>query len=197
MSQDQAEGLRREMLAKERQKNKEEYERQKQKIILETERARPSNARFIGQNDSMEDTLKKTTVGLVRLEDFQQRRRELEEAKAREAAKTDDLKYALDLNYYGMCRVDGLLDVEMRLGKSRRRQKSVNVQQRRHCPSRWTTKREMEVPLRLPRPMAMKPTTMAKKRNSERIRMLIHRFFPTEKERNRKDANVKSFARNG
>ncbi|OBZ75932.1 Protein FAM50 [Grifola frondosa] len=40
----------------------------------------------------MEDTLKKSTVGLVRLEDFQQRRKELEEAKAREAARTSELK---------------------------------------------------------------------------------------------------------
>ena len=41
----------------------------------------------------MEDSLKKSTVGLVRLEDFQQRRKELEELKAREAAKTDELRY--------------------------------------------------------------------------------------------------------
>lgn len=100
MSQSQAEGLRQDVLAKEREKAKEEYERQKKKLISETEKARPSNARFIGQNDSMEDTLKKTTVGLVRLEDFQQRRRELEEAKAREAAKTDELKYVLCFTYF-------------------------------------------------------------------------------------------------
>jgi hypothetical protein len=41
----------------------------------------------------MEESLKNSTVGLVRLEDFQQRRKELEEAKAREAARTSDLKY--------------------------------------------------------------------------------------------------------
>lgn len=40
----------------------------------------------------MEETLKKSTIGLVRLDDFQKMRKELEEAKAREAAKTDDLK---------------------------------------------------------------------------------------------------------
>ena len=44
--------------------------------------------------------MKKHTVGLVRLEDFQQRRKELEEAKAREAAKTDDLKYVNVLLYH-------------------------------------------------------------------------------------------------
>lgn len=40
----------------------------------------------------MEDSLKKSTVGLVHLKDFKQKREALEEAKAREAAKTDELK---------------------------------------------------------------------------------------------------------
>ena len=97
MATSQAEGRREDALIKERAKMREEFERQKQKLISETEKARPSNARFIGQNDSMEDTLKKTTVGLVRLEDFQQKRKEIEEAKAREAAKSDELKYVFIL----------------------------------------------------------------------------------------------------
>lgn len=59
----------------------------------ETEKSRPGTNRFVGQNDSMEESLKKSTIGLVRLEDFQNRRKELEEAKAREAARTDELKY--------------------------------------------------------------------------------------------------------
>ncbi|KAH8116855.1 XAP5-domain-containing protein [Phellopilus nigrolimitatus] len=92
MATSQSEGRREDAFAKERTRMREDYERQKEKLISETEKSRPSTARFVGQNDSMEDSLKKTTVGLVRLEDFQQRRRELEEAKAREAAKTDDLK---------------------------------------------------------------------------------------------------------
>lgn len=71
---------------------REEFERQKQSLINETEKARPSTNRFVGQNDSMEDTLKKSTVGLVKLEEFQQRRKELEEAKAREAARTNEIK---------------------------------------------------------------------------------------------------------
>jgi len=70
----------------------EEYERQKAALIAETEKARPSTNRFVGQNDSMEDSLKKSTVGLVHLSEFKQRRAELEEAKAREAARTDELK---------------------------------------------------------------------------------------------------------
>ena len=93
MASSQAEGLRQDALANERAKAREEFERQKQALINETEKARPSTSRFIGQNDSMEDSLKKSTVGLVRLEDFQQRRKELEELKAREAAKTDELRY--------------------------------------------------------------------------------------------------------
>ena len=93
MSNSKAEGRREEALVKQRTQMREEFERQKQNLIQETEKARPSSNRFVGQNDSMADTLKQSTVGLVRLEDFQQRRKELEEAKAREAAKTDELKY--------------------------------------------------------------------------------------------------------
>ncbi|KAF9818926.1 hypothetical protein IEO21_02464 [Rhodonia placenta] len=92
MSTSKAEGRREDALAKQRSQMREEFERQKQNLIQETEKARPSSNRFVGQNDSMEDTLKKSTVGLVRLEEFQQRRKELEEAKAREAARTNELK---------------------------------------------------------------------------------------------------------
>ncbi|KAI0934300.1 hypothetical protein AcV5_006186 [Taiwanofungus camphoratus] len=92
MSTSKAEGRREDALTKQRNQMREEFERQKQSLINETEKARPSSNRFVGQNDSMEDTLKKSTVGLVRLEDFQQRRKELEEAKAREAARTNELK---------------------------------------------------------------------------------------------------------
>ena len=93
MASNQGEGRREDALTKQRTQMREEYERQKQSLISETEKARPSAHRFVGQHDSMEDTLKKSTVGLVRLEDFQQRRKELEEAKAREAARTNELKY--------------------------------------------------------------------------------------------------------
>lgn len=86
------EGRREDALVKQRNLAREEYERQKQQLINETEKARPSVQRFVGQNDSMEDSLKNSTVGLVKLEDFQQKRKELEEAKAREAARTDVLK---------------------------------------------------------------------------------------------------------
>ncbi|KDQ61009.1 hypothetical protein JAAARDRAFT_151964 [Jaapia argillacea MUCL 33604] len=92
MSDNRAEGRRTDALEKQRNQMREEYERQKQALINETEKARPSSNKFVGQNDSMEESLKKSTVGLVRLEDFQQRRKELEEAKAREAARTNELK---------------------------------------------------------------------------------------------------------
>ncbi|KJA27454.1 hypothetical protein HYPSUDRAFT_35348 [Hypholoma sublateritium FD-334 SS-4] len=92
MSANKSEGRREDALAKQRTQMREDFERQKQTLINETEKARPSANRFVGQNDSMEDSLKNRTVGLVRLEDFQQRRKELEEAKAREAAQSNDLK---------------------------------------------------------------------------------------------------------
>lgn len=49
----------------------------------------------------MEDSLKRSTVGLVHLKDFKQRRQELEEAKAREAARTDDLKCVVSIERMG------------------------------------------------------------------------------------------------
>ncbi|KAK7693452.1 hypothetical protein QCA50_003020 [Cerrena zonata] len=92
MSGNQAEGRREDALAKQRDQMRQEFERQKANLIQETEKARPSTNRFVGQHDSMEDSLKKSTVGLVHLEEFQQKRKELEEAKAREAARTNELK---------------------------------------------------------------------------------------------------------
>ena len=82
-------------LIKQRTQMREEYERQKQTLIKATEKARPSASKFVGQNDSVEESLKNSTVGLVRLEDFQQKRKELEEAKAREAARSNELKYVV------------------------------------------------------------------------------------------------------
>ncbi|KAF8163471.1 XAP5, circadian clock regulator-domain-containing protein [Crassisporium funariophilum] len=92
MSTNKAEGRREDALTKERNKMREEFERQKQTLISETEKARPSTNRFVGQNDSMEESLKNNTIGLVRLEDFQKKKKELEEAKAREAARSNELK---------------------------------------------------------------------------------------------------------
>lgn len=89
------EGRYEDLFAKERARAREDFERQKEKLVADTEKSRPSNARFVGQNDSMEDSLKKSTVGLVHLQDFQQRRIALEEEKARAAAKSDALKYVL------------------------------------------------------------------------------------------------------
>jgi len=93
MASNKMEGRREDVLVKQRLQAREEYQRQKQILINETEKARPSANRFVGQNDSMEESLKNSTVGLVKLEDFQQRRKELEEQKIREAARSNELKY--------------------------------------------------------------------------------------------------------
>lgn len=92
MSSNKAEGRREDALAKQRDQMREDFERQKKSLINETEKARPSVNRFVGQHDSVEETLKHNTVGLVHLEEFQQKRKELEEQQAREAAKTLELK---------------------------------------------------------------------------------------------------------
>jgi len=93
MASSRAEGRRQEELTKERQRMREQYEKQKAALVEETEKARPSSNRFVGQNDSMEDSLKRSTVGLVKLEEYQARRKEIQEAKEREAAMTNELKY--------------------------------------------------------------------------------------------------------
>lgn len=93
-------------LIKQRNQAREEYERQKQTLIKETEKARPSASRFVGQFDSMEESLKNSTVGLVHLEEFQQRRKELEDAKAREAARTAELKYVVPRCLLSPCLAD-------------------------------------------------------------------------------------------
>jgi len=60
--------------------------------MQETEKARPTASRFVGQHDTMHDSLAKSTVGLVHLDEFVQKRKAIEEAKAREAARTAELK---------------------------------------------------------------------------------------------------------
>jgi protein FAM50 len=95
MSNNTGEGCCKDALVKQCNQAREEYECQKQQLINETEKARPSAHRFVRQNNLMEDSLKNSTVGLVRLEDFQQKHKELEEAKASEVVCTDELKLAL------------------------------------------------------------------------------------------------------
>ncbi|SOV08442.1 related to xap-5 protein [Ustilago sp. UG-2017a] len=92
MSQSQSELRRKGMHEKARIKMMEDFERQKADLAKEAERNRTGSDRFVGKNDSMEDALKKSTVGLVHLEDFQKLRSELEEEKRREAARTNELK---------------------------------------------------------------------------------------------------------
>lgn len=71
----------------------EEFERQKASLASDSERAsKKAGDRFVGNTDSIEETLKKSTIGLVSAEDFKKRREELEELKRREAAETSELK---------------------------------------------------------------------------------------------------------
>lgn len=93
MSGNKAEGRRQDELMKERERAREDFERKKKNLISETEKARPSANRFVGQNGSMEESLKQSTVGLVQLEEYQQKIKEFKEAQEREAARTNELKY--------------------------------------------------------------------------------------------------------
>ncbi|KAJ1921194.1 hypothetical protein H4219_000793 [Mycoemilia scoparia] len=81
------EGYRHSLLEKQRQAMLADFDRQKKKITKDSEII-VGNDRFVSENDGMEATLKKSTVGLVKLEDFQRIRENLEEQREREAAKT-------------------------------------------------------------------------------------------------------------
>jgi protein FAM50 len=71
----------------------EEFERQKAELVASTEKnSKVPSDRFTSKTDTIEESLKKNTVGLVSAEDFKKRREELEELKRREAAQTDELK---------------------------------------------------------------------------------------------------------
>ena len=84
-----------EKLEKQRVIAREEIARQKEAIRADSERDLTSANRFIANSvNSVEDTLKLQTVGFQKLEDFQLKKRALEEQRAREAARTDELKCA-------------------------------------------------------------------------------------------------------
>lgn len=79
-------------LTKQRQEAHDDIERQKSLLSAESSRDRTSASRFVGRTEGLEETLKTETVGLQRLEDFQSKKKALEEQIAREAARTDELK---------------------------------------------------------------------------------------------------------
>ncbi|GAA96281.1 uncharacterized protein L969DRAFT_84129 [Mixia osmundae IAM 14324] len=79
-------------LEKQRERLLEDIQRQKDALAREANKDHLDATRFVGKTDSMEDSLKMSTVGLQRLSDFQLKRQELEEQKMREAAKTSDLQ---------------------------------------------------------------------------------------------------------
>jgi protein FAM50 len=87
----------------------------------------------------MEESLKKSTIGLVRLEDFQNKRKELEEAKAREAARTNELKYIHPLipKYWP----GGWLEVEGLIGMRRLNRRSGRRLPNQSYRLQWMTKK--------------------------------------------------------
>ncbi|KAK9711757.1 hypothetical protein K7432_007598 [Basidiobolus ranarum] len=82
-----SEGLRQVMLEKQRQKMMEEFEKKREQITKDS-KVRIGSDKFVSQNDSTETILKKSTIGLVQLEDFQRIRSEIELRRAQEAAQT-------------------------------------------------------------------------------------------------------------
>ncbi|KAF9581512.1 hypothetical protein BGW38_001439 [Lunasporangiospora selenospora] len=65
-----------------------DFERQRAQITKDNE-VRITSEKFVSQNHNVEEALKRSTIGLVNLNDFRKARQELEELKKREAAKTN------------------------------------------------------------------------------------------------------------
>lgn len=92
------EGNRALSLSKQRELQKEEFERQKQLISKEAEhRVASISNKFASKADAVEDLLKSETVGLVTLDDFTAKREKLqlerEKQLAAAAAKLAEEKY--------------------------------------------------------------------------------------------------------
>ena len=94
MASSQSEARRADKHTKARQQMMDEYERQRAEVANASEKLnkQASSDRFTAKSESIEETLKKETIGLVTAEDFKKRREALEEQKRREAAQTDELK---------------------------------------------------------------------------------------------------------
>lgn len=90
MSTSHSEASRAAKHTKARESMMNDFEKQKQALLQESERAgRSAGDRFVGKIDSIDEALKKSTVGLVKLEDFQRTRLELEEKKRLESGKEE------------------------------------------------------------------------------------------------------------
>jgi len=73
-----AEGARQHLLEKRRNQMLEDYQKQKMQIAKDNN-IKIGNDKFVTQNDSTETELKKRTIGLVMLEDFQRIREQIDE----------------------------------------------------------------------------------------------------------------------
>ncbi|KAL7415850.1 XAP5, circadian clock regulator-domain-containing protein [Mrakia frigida] len=67
------------LLEDKRKEMMEQFEKEKAAMTKETEKKNAGSERFVAHVESMDEKLKKSTVGLVNLKDFQERRKALEE----------------------------------------------------------------------------------------------------------------------
>lgn len=92
MSSSQSEKRRQEQLERKRQEVLADYASQREKLASEAEKDRTAADRFVKVTETMEERLKKSTVGLVHAEDFKKVREELEEENRRKAAQTNEVE---------------------------------------------------------------------------------------------------------
>ena len=200
MATNKAEGRREDALAKQRDQMREEFERQKKNLINETEKARPSSNRFVGQHDSMEDNLKHSTVGLVHLEEFQQKRKALEEAKAREAARTNELKYVFP-PIHPYCNRMAHRSWRTCLETTPRKRRKERKLPRLRCLSLWMMKKGRVKILEQTRDSHRRMTKKMDRRRSaanlERILPLTPRSYQTETGKRLRGKNARGCGRSG
>ncbi|ORY34784.1 XAP-5-like protein [Naematelia encephala] len=75
------------MIVKQREREAAEHQRQKEALIRDSQKDHTGD-RFIGISENIDDRLKKSTIGLVTLSDFQRTRNDLEEEQRQLLAKT-------------------------------------------------------------------------------------------------------------
>lgn len=88
MASNPDEGRRQALLEKQRTQLLQDVANQKQALQQETERRNQSaSARFTSRIEGVDEQLKKSTIGLVTLDEFRRTRNDIEEAQRREAAQ--------------------------------------------------------------------------------------------------------------
>jgi hypothetical protein len=160
--------------------------------------------RFIGVTENLDDRLKKSTVGLVTLSDFQKAKDDLEEAQRQAAART-----AADHRYVPHQGVSMIRDVDFgsssavvktKKGKKREKLKlsfAEDEEEEPFRPKRTRTEDDGELVDLALFALLNKQMKMVVEGNSRRTLTLIHPFCRTARGRNESVSREKNCEKNG